>query len=249
MEGLGSFDEGLVGVAIDDLPTPVVNFLNVIGIEWPYINEDTLHQFATLVREFGQAVEQTHQDATQVVGKIAQAHQGASTEQMHSGWAELSSRHVTEIVDGAAILADALDAWAAYVVAQKFAAIGQLVEMAIEFFADQAASVATFGIAEAALPLIIEGGQKLGQSLIQDLEQYAVGMVMEAALKPFLAKFEALMSGLDWSNTSPTGSGAGTGFSIDEAEVRTQISVMRGHMETMRSHGATLKNGIAGLSF
>lgn len=236
-------------MAIDDLPTPVVNFLNVIGIEWPYINEDTLHQFATLVREFGQAVEQTHQDATQVVSRIAQAHQGASTEQMHSGWAELSSRHVTEIVDGAGILADALDAWAVYVVAQKFEAIGQLVQMAIEFFADQAASVATLGLAEAALPLIIEGGQKLGQSLIQDLEQYAVGMVMEAALKPFLAKFEALMSGLDWSNTTPTGSGAGTGFSIDEAEVRTQISVMRGHIDTMRSHGATLKNGIAGLSF
>lgn len=57
--GLESWDEGLVGVAIDELPMPVVNFLNVIGIEWPYINEDTLHQFATLVRDFGQAVEQT----------------------------------------------------------------------------------------------------------------------------------------------------------------------------------------------
>lgn len=228
---------------------PVVNFLNVIGIEWPYLNEDTLQQFATLVRDFGQAVEQTHQDATQVVSAIAQAHTGASTEQMHSGWAELSTRHVTEIVDGASILADALDAWAGYVVAQKLEAIGQLVEMAVEFFADQAASVATFGLAEAALPLIIEAGEKLGQSLIQDLEQYAVGMVMDAALKPFLAKFEALMSGLDWSSTAPAGSGAGTGFSIDEAEVRNQISLMRGHVETMKSHGATLKNGIAGLSF
>jgi hypothetical protein len=50
-------------VAIDDLPMPVVNFLNVIGVEWPYVNEDSIHQFATLVREFGQAVERTHQDA------------------------------------------------------------------------------------------------------------------------------------------------------------------------------------------
>ena len=25
-------------VAIDDLPMPVVTFLNVIGIEWPYLN-------------------------------------------------------------------------------------------------------------------------------------------------------------------------------------------------------------------
>ncbi|HEV2346688.1 MAG TPA: hypothetical protein VGS97_21485 [Actinocrinis sp.] len=26
-------------MAVDDLPLPVVNFLNVIGVEWPYLNE------------------------------------------------------------------------------------------------------------------------------------------------------------------------------------------------------------------
>jgi hypothetical protein len=44
-------------MAIDDLPLPVVNFLNVIGVPWPYVNEDTVTQFATLVREFRQAVQ------------------------------------------------------------------------------------------------------------------------------------------------------------------------------------------------
>ena len=129
-------------MAIDDLPGPLVNFLNVIGIEWPYINEDSISQFASVVREFGQAVERTHQDATDAVQKLAQAHQGASTRQMASGWAELSTAHVTEIVAGAGIVADALDAWAAYIVVQKGIAVAQMVEMAVEFFADQAAAVA-----------------------------------------------------------------------------------------------------------
>lgn len=236
-------------MAIDDLPGPVVNFLNIIGIEWPYINEDSLHQFATLVRDFGKAVEQTHQDATQVVGNIAQAHTGASTEQMHSGWADLSGRHVTEIVDGASIVADALDAWAVFVVAQKLEAIGQLVELAAGYVAAIAAAPETLGASLAALPGLEEIGQALGNTLLQTLEQYAMGEVMEAALKPFLAKFESMMSGLDWSATSSAGSGAGSGFSIDEGEVRTQIAVMRAHAETMKSHGTTLKSGIAGLSF
>lgn len=236
-------------MAIDDLPMPVVNFLNVIGVEWPYVNEDSIHQFATLVREFGQAVERTHQDATATVSKIAQAHQGASTRQMVSGWSELSDRHVREIVDGSGIVADALDAWAAYIVVQKLEAIGQLVEMAAEFIADQAASVATLGIAEAALPLIIEAGQKLGQSLIQDLEQYVLGTVIEAALKPFLAKVQALLSGLDWGNTGAPGSGLGEGFSVEEAEVRTHLSTLRLHADTMLGHGQTLRQGLAGLSF
>ena len=121
---------------------PVVNFLNVIGVDWPYLDEDTIHQFASLVREFGQAVEQTHQDATDTVAKLARAHQSASTRRMQSGWAGLSGRHVAEVVEGA-------------------------------------------GIAEAALPVIIEAGKKPGQSLIQDLEQYVIGKVVQAALKPF----------------------------------------------------------------
>lgn len=236
-------------MAVDDLPMPVVNFLNVIGVEWPYINEDSISQFASLVREFGQAVERTHQDATATVAKIAEAHQGASTRQMVSGWAELSSRHVTEIVDGSVIVADALEAWAGYIVVQKLEAIAQLVEMAVEFFADQAASVATFGIAEAALPLIIEAGQKVGQSLIQDLEQYVLGKVIEAALKPFMAKVQSLLSGLDWGTTSPAGSGVGEGFSVDEGEVRAQLSILRAHSDTMAGHGQTLRQGLAGLSF
>ncbi|HTJ66875.1 MAG TPA: hypothetical protein VL551_05035 [Actinospica sp.] len=236
-------------MAVDDLPGPLVNFLNVIGIEWPYINEDSISQFASIIREFGQAVERTHQDATDAVHQLAQAHQGASTAQMASGWAELSSAHVSEIVEGAGIVADALDAWAAYIVVQKGMAIVQLVEMAVEFFADQAAAVATFGIAEAALPLIIEAGQKVAQSLIQDLEQYVLGKVIEAALKPFMAKVQQMLSGLDWGGTSAAGGGAGTGFSLDEAAVRTQISTLRTHADTMIGHGQTLRSGLAGLSF
>ena len=236
-------------MAVDDLPGPLVNFLNIIGIEWPYINEDSISQFASLVREFGQAVERTHQDASDAVQQLAQAHQGASTQQMASGWAELSNAHVTEIVEGAAIVAAALDAWAAYIVVQKGIAIGQMVEMAVEFFADQAAAVATFGIAEAALPAIIAAGQAAGKSLIEDLEQYVLGKVIDAALKPFMAKVQAMLSGLDWGNTSSAGSGAGSGFSLDEAAVRSQLSVLRSHADTMNGHGQTLRNGLAGLSF
>lgn len=29
------------GMAIDDLPLPIVTFLNAIGVPWPYLNEDT----------------------------------------------------------------------------------------------------------------------------------------------------------------------------------------------------------------
>ena len=63
-------------MAIDDLPLPVVNFLNVIGVPWPYIDEDVVLRFAALTRDFAQAVETTHNDATRAIAGIADAHQG-----------------------------------------------------------------------------------------------------------------------------------------------------------------------------
>lgn len=77
-------------MAIDDLPPPVVTFLNAIGVPWPYLNEDTVSEFAALVREFRQAVRTAHQDATEAVASITRAHQAVSTERMQSGWDSLT---------------------------------------------------------------------------------------------------------------------------------------------------------------
>jgi hypothetical protein len=236
-------------VAIDDLPLPVVNFLNVIGVPWPYVNEDTVTQFATLVREFRQAVRTTHQDATETVAAISRAHQSASTERMRSGWSRLSGQHVTEITDGCSVLADALDAAAGYIVAQKAEAVGVLIGLAASFAADQAASIVTLGLAEAALPAIIEGARLVVKSLIEDLQQYVIGRVIEAAAKPLFAKAEAALAGLDWSHAGTAGGAAPTGFTLDPAAVAAQTAALRGHAAELRAHAATFRSGVAGLSF
>ena len=235
-------------MAADDLPGPVVTFLNVIGIDWPYINEDQVRQFATMVREFGQAVDQTHQDATQAVQNFAQAYQGSSTEAMSSGWSNLSATHVVDIVDGTKILAEALDIGADYIVAQKIEAIAELVVMAATFVADQAAAVATFGLAEAAVPLIEAAGRALVETLKQQIIQMVAGQIIEAAAKPLFAKVEQMVSGLDWSNAGG-GSGQSSAVQIDFAEARQHIETMRTHAQTMAGHAQTLSSGLSGLSF
>jgi hypothetical protein len=175
------------------------------------------------------AVQVTHDDATRAVAAIARAHQGTSTQVMLGGWERLSAAHVSEIVDGCGTLADALDAAAAYIVAQKTAAIAVLVEMAAAFVADQAASLVTFGIAEVAVPLIVEGAEKLVDSLIMDLQQYLIGEVIEAAAKPLIAMVAGALSGLDWSQSGASAAGTGTGFTIDPPAVRAQTDALRGY--------------------
>lgn len=236
-------------MAIDDLPLPVVNFLNAIGVPWPYLNEDTVWQFASLVRGFGQAVQNTHQDATDSVTAIAEAHKAVSTEVMKSGWAKLSGQHVDEIVTGCGVLADALDAAGGYIVAQKAEAVAELVGMAAAFVADQAAAVVTFGLSEAALPLIEETAARLVESLEADLQQYIAGQVIEAAAKPLFAKVEAALSGLDWSQSGAGSGGQGAGFSVYPSEVKAQTTALRGHAATLRSHGASASGQVRGLKF
>lgn len=229
---------------------PVVTFLNVIGIEWPYINEDSLHHFATLTREFGQAVAQTHEDATQAVANIGQAYQGASSQAMASGWAHLSAQHVDEVTEACSVLGDALDAWAVYVVAQKGEALVELVELAIGYATALAAAPETFGASLGALPGLEELGEALGNSLVQDLEQYVIGQVIEAASKPLVAKVEAMLQGLDWSNAPGGMDPVGTGtVQLELGMVEQQVGVLRQHAETMRSHAANFHAQAAGIQF
>jgi len=235
-------------MAVDDLPMPLVNFLNVIGVEWPYLNEDTLMQFASVVREFGQAVGETHQDATATVTQLASAYKSAAYDQLHNRWAEMSSAHVSELVTACTVVADAFELAAAYVVEQKVMAIGELVGMAATFFADQAAAVATLGLAEAAVPVIIEAAKKVGESLIQELEQYLIGKLAGDAVKPLIAKVESAMVGLQW----PGGGGApavGVSFEVDTQAMQTHANALRAHADTMAVHTQTFKAKASSISF
>jgi hypothetical protein len=236
-------------VAADDLPLPVVNFLNVIGVPWPYIDEDVVSEFAALTRAFATAVETTHRDAQRAVEGIAAAHQAGSADAMASGWGTMSSRHVYQLIDAAHVLADALDAAALYIIGQKAVAAGVLVGMAAAFIADQAAAVATAGIAEAAVPVIIAGARALVKSLVMDLEQYLIAQVVEAAAKPLFAQVEAAMAGLDWSESGLGGACDRDGFVLDPAAVEGQVAVLRGHASAMRAHGLRYEQAVSGLSF
>jgi hypothetical protein len=134
-------------------------------------------------------------------------------------------------------------------VAQKAEAIVTLIGMAAAFVADQAASVMTLGLAEAAVPVIIEGAERVVKSLVMDLQQHIISQVMEAAAKPLFAKIDAAMAGLDWSQAGAGGGGPSTRFELDAESVRTQTAALRQHAETMQSHGATFQQGVRGLNF
>lgn len=231
-----------------------MQFLQFIGINFPNVNEDHVREFATHVKTFAQNVSDTHDQATSTVHQLGEAYQGSSYEALIAKWADMSSSHMHDLLEACTVVADALDVAADAIVAMKTEAIAELVVLAASFVADQAAAVATFGLAEAALPALEEAGERIVDFLEQQLEQYIIGKVIEAAVKPLMDTVSKAVQGLAFNATeSILGTSAATGsaatFGIDPDTVTSHATTMKGHADTIAGHGQTLADNLSSLSF
>lgn len=243
-----------------ELPSEVAWFLNIIGVPWPNVDEDQVRAFAGHVRDFANNIDSAHQAATSTVQQMGAAYSGRSYEQLVETWARMSSDHMTELVDACHVVAQALDLAADGIVAAKVAALAELAALAASFIADQAAAVATFGIAEAGLALIEEAGKKLMNALIQQLEMLIVGQVVQAAVSPLEQVVERALGGLVFRGLEsalgvPSAGGGGGGgavgasFGIIPDELLGHADALQGHADTVAGHAATLAANVSSLNF
>ena len=242
------------GVSVE-LPGEVVWFLNLIGVNWPNVDEDQVRVFAGHVRGFADNIDSTHQAATSTIRQMSSAYSGSSYEQLVATWARMSNSHMAELVDACHTVATAIDVAADAIVAAKMAAIGELAAMAASFVADQAAAVVTFGAAEAAEAVIIEGAKKLINGLINQLEQHILGEVIGKAVAPLEHVVERALGGLVFEGLqsalgAPGGSGAvGSSFGIVPDELMGHAARLHGHADEVAGHAQAFGAAIAGVSF
>lgn len=237
-----------------ELPGEVVSLLSFIGINWPTVNEDKVREFAAHVREFAESVESAHRDSTATIHALGEAYEGASYEALLAKWSQVSDAHFNELVQACHVVATALDVAAGVIVAMKIETIGELVLLAAALVADQAAAVATFGLAEAAVIAIEEAGKRLVNYLEQQLEQYIIGQVIEAAINPLVEVVAGAVSGLVFQGAEAAlgvsgGGGAGTGFRVDPEALEAHAQTMHQHAETVAGHAQLFQSKIAGVSF
>jgi len=238
-----------------ELPDEVAQFLQFIGINWPMINEDKVREFGSHIRQFADNLRDAHEQAHSTIQQLGQAYQGASYEALLAKWSGTSTAHLNELVEACHVVADALDVAADVIVGLKVEAIAELVVMAASFIADQAAAVATLGIAEAAEALIVEAAEKLVDFLKQQVIQHIAAAVIGAAVGPLMEKVAAAVKGLAFEAVSAAlgegggGGSPGTGFTIDTEAVKGHADVMRQHAETVRGHAQTFAAAAGNLSF
>jgi uncharacterized protein YukE len=231
-----------------ELPSEVAKLLNFIGIPWINVNEDKVREFATHVRQFGSDVSDAHGAAASTLTQLGSGYQGAAYEALMRMWGDKSTSHINDLVEGCDVLATALDAGADFIEAQKIACIGELIGMAVAFFADEAASAVTFGLAELALPAIELGARKLVEFTEQQLEQYVIGEITNAALQPLISKIASLVEGLVFGGGDGAGA-VGSSYEVDFGQLSTQAAAMKGHADTIRSSVTSFTSNVQGLDF
>ncbi|MER6046039.1 WXG100 family type VII secretion target [Streptomyces sp. NPDC001793] len=237
-----------------ELPDAVVTFLDFVGVHWPNVNEDKVSEFASHVRDFANNLQQSHQDATSSVEQLSQIYQGASYDALMAKWGQMSSSHMNELVTACHTVATALDAASGVIVGMKAAAIAELVVLAVSFVADQAAAAVTFGLAEVAEAGIIAAARKATSYLEQQLEQYVVGQVIEAAITPLVDVVGKAVSGLVYEGTAKAlgvaaGGGVGESFSVHPEELHARSQKLSAHAEKVAAHAEDFKSKLSGVSF
>lgn len=238
-----------------ELPGQVVWLLNLIGVNWPNVDEDQVRLFAQHVRTFGNNISDTHQAASATISRMGEAYSGASYEQLVQTWGRMSHDHMTELLDACGVVATALDAAADVIVGAKAAAIGELVALAVSFAADQAAAVVTLGAAEAAEALIVTAAKKIVNDLTQQLVQHILGELIQKAVAPLEQVVERALGGLVFKGLEselgapPAPGDAGSGFRITPDALRGHATELQSHSDAVATHAATFAHELAGVSF
>ncbi|GAA4858378.1 hypothetical protein [Kitasatospora terrestris] len=179
-----------------ELPDELVWVMNLIGLNWPDVDEDELREWASHVREFAAGLQDAQDGTHGMVQGLGGAYQGASYEALVERWGRASTEHMTVLLDCCEVLAAGLEVAAVGIVAAKGAVIAELVAMVAEFAAEQAAAVATLGLAEAANVLIIEAGKRVVNAILDQIEQEIIGRLVSLAIEPFQEEISRAVSGL-----------------------------------------------------
>ena len=173
------------------LPSEVAWVLDLIGINWPNIDEDELRSAADQLRQLGSELNSNNGEAKSDIEQMLGVNSSESLAIFEALWKKLSDGHLQQLSQGMDLLADGLDIAAVVIMGMKLAAIVQLVTLAAELIADQAAAVETLGASEALAAAQTEFTEQIVKQAIDQAIQTVEQQLMQVVEGPI---FSALQS-------------------------------------------------------
>ncbi|MFI2190938.1 PE-PGRS family protein [Streptomyces sioyaensis] len=167
------------------LPSEVAWVLDLLGYNWPDADEDKLHECAQVWRNFAESVNQASSAGTSAANEVVSANSGEAVEGFTDEWGSFSGggnsgdNYLRDAAAAAEVIAVAFDAAAIAVLAGKIAVIVQLVMLAAEIIAAQAAAPFTFGTSEIAAAGATQATRLIVRQILDKIKRE----VMQAATK------------------------------------------------------------------
>lgn len=168
-----------------NLPGELVWVLDLLGYEWPPIDEDELRRAAGIVRQFGEDIEGTIELASsRIEGDLSAAMKTGSNAAYTTAWTTTRDGNMRQLVDLIDPAATGMDLFADAVVAMKVKVIAELVITAAQIAAAAASAIVTLGASVAANAAII-ALRKKALDILTDLAVEAIaGQVLSMLVEP-----------------------------------------------------------------
>ncbi|MCX4514513.1 hypothetical protein OHA27_30155 [Streptomyces sp. NBC_01619] len=109
------------------LPEDLRDIMEMVGVDWPDIDEDDLKDTAREYREFAEELRDTIRDANKACSNVlAGRSKGVAVDAFRQRWGKVSGQDMKHLADAMDLLAGAMDTGAGYVTTCKVAVIADL---------------------------------------------------------------------------------------------------------------------------
>ncbi|WP_435846326.1 DUF6531 domain-containing protein [Streptomyces globisporus] len=170
--------------------------LDLIGINWPNVDEDAYRDMADALREFADDVEDDGHLANQHVQRLLSSGSGEALDALKGHWGKVKNKHVKDLASGARTIAGALDNAATAIEAMKYAAIVHLGVLAGKAGISMALIPVTGGLSMLIGGAAIAVAQQAIRRIIKECMEEVVGYIVSALTEPAVAALENMAADL-----------------------------------------------------
>jgi papain fold toxin 1 (glutamine deamidase) of polymorphic toxin system len=180
------------------LPDELEWVLDMLGFHWPTADEDKLVQCAEVWESFAENADRLHADANRSTSTVLAHHTGEAADAFRDAYRKFDGDdgYLRNAAQTARTLGVALRAAAVVVQACKYAVIAQLVALAVELIAAQAAAPFTLGLSELGSTGATTATRMIVRRLLDELRKALAEAILDCLKEPAVSAVESMVSDL-----------------------------------------------------
>ncbi|MEU2119571.1 hypothetical protein ABZ567_28925 [Streptomyces sp. NPDC016459] len=170
--------------------------LDLVGVNWPNVDEDAYRQMADALREFADDLADDGQLANNHMERLLSSGHGEAMDALNAHWNKVKGKYLKDIVSAARTIAGALDTAAGAIEAMKWKAVAELGILAAQTGLAMALIPVTGGLSALLGAGAIAYTKKQLLKLITGAMEEAVGHIVGVLTEPAVAALENMAADL-----------------------------------------------------